>query len=130
MRINISQAPPTDVVEGKKIYLRIIPILLALILGAILLALFLFAFGSSQETLLENIALALFVGPGLAFFFFAEKLHGYKALSAKQEKEMEEFRRQDPEIAAYCAKVSLLDRTLIKAEYDACKARAEKVKRP
>ena len=125
MYINITQDPPADVVETKKKYLRLIPILLALICCGILLALFLFFFGSTHEELIENTALALFVGPGLVFFYFAEKLHDHKTLSAKQEKKVEEFCRQDHLIAAYCAKVSMLDRKPIMAEYDAFKSRIE-----
>ncbi len=125
MYINITQDPPTDVLEIKKKYLRIIPYLLALIFSAILLALFLVFFDSAHADLIENIALAVFVGPGLAFFYFAEKLHDHKTLSPKQEKEIEEFCRQDHLIAAYCTKVAGLNRKLIKAEYDAFKARIE-----
>jgi len=125
MYINITHDPPTDVLEIKKKYLRIIPYLLALVLCGILLALAQIFFGLAQGELVENIALVLFVGPGLAFFYFAEKLHDHKTLSAKQEKEIEEFCRQDYLVAAYCAKVTGLGRRLIKAEYDACKARVE-----
>ncbi|MHB1014713.1 MAG: hypothetical protein ACYC2W_05470 [Desulfurivibrionaceae bacterium] len=125
MYINITQDPPADVVETKKRYLRIIPYLLALIFCGILLAVFQVVFGSPHGDLVENTALVLFVGPGLAFFYFAEKLHDHKALSPKQEKEIEGFCRQDHLIAAYYAKVSLLDRKPIKAEYDAFKARVE-----
>ncbi|MFH1019542.1 MAG: hypothetical protein V1782_02855 [Pseudomonadota bacterium] len=125
MYINLPQDPPADVLEIKKKYLRIIPYLLALVFCAILLAAFQIVFGSAHGDLVENIALVLFVPPGLAFFYFAEKLHDYKTLSPKQEKEMEEFSRQHREIADYCAKVSMMGRKLIKAEYDACKARIE-----
>ncbi|OGR00263.1 MAG: hypothetical protein A2505_09535 [Deltaproteobacteria bacterium RIFOXYD12_FULL_55_16] len=122
MYINISQDPPANALELKKRYLRLIPYLLALIFCAILLAVFQIVFGSAHGDLIENIALVLFVGPGLGFFYFAEKLHDHKTLSAKQTKEIEDLCRQDPDIAAYCAKVSLLERKLIKAEYEACKA--------
>jgi len=125
MYINISQDPPTDVVEIKKKYLRIIPYLLALIFCGILLAVFQIVVGSAHGDLVENIALVLFVPPGLAFFYFAEKLHDHKMLSAKQEKEIEELCRQDHLIAAYCAKVATMDRKFIKAEYDAFKSRIE-----
>ena len=126
MYINISQDPPTDVVETKKKYLRIIPYLLALVFCGILLAVFQIFLGSSAHVdLVENTALFLFVAPGLAFFYFAEKLHDHKKLSAKQEKEIRDFCRQAPDIAAYCAKVAALERKLIKAEYDAFKARIE-----
>ncbi|HCC54539.1 MAG TPA: hypothetical protein DEQ20_06390 [Desulfobulbaceae bacterium] len=125
MYINISQDPPDDVLEIKKKYLRIIPYLLALILCGILLAVFQVVFGSAHGDLVENTALILFVAPGLAFFYFVEKLHDHKQLSAKQEKEIEEFCQQAPDIAAYCAKVTVLGRKPIKAEYDAFKARIE-----
>lgn len=125
MYINITQDPPADALEIKRKYLRIIPYLLGLVLCGFLLAVFQIVVGSPHGDLVENIALVLFVAPGLAFFYFAEKLHDHKALSPKQEKEIEDFCRKDAAIAAYCAKVSLLDRKLIKAEYDACKARIE-----
>lgn len=125
MYININQDPPADVLEIKKKYLRLIPYLLALVFCGILLALAQIFFGLAQGELVENTALVLFVGPGLAFFYFAEKLHDHKQLSAKQEKEIEEFCRQAPDISAYCAKVKVLGRRLIKAEYDAFKARIE-----
>jgi hypothetical protein len=125
MYINITQDPPADVLAIKRRYLRIIPYLLALVFCGILLAVFQIVVGSPHGDLIENIALVLFVGPGLAFFYFAEKLHDHKTLSAKQEKEIEEFCRQAPDIAAYCAKVAGLERKLIKAEYDAFKARTE-----
>ena len=69
MYINITQDPPSDVVEIKRKYLRIIPYLLALIFSAILLALFLVFSDSAHGDLIENTALVLFVGPGLAFFY-------------------------------------------------------------
>jgi len=125
MYINITQDPPADVLEIKRKYLRIIPYLLALVFCGILLAVFQIVFGSTHGDLVENLALVLFVGPGLVFFYFAEKLHDHKALSPKQEKEIEEFCRKDHDIAAYCAKVSLLGRKLIAAEYEAFKSRLE-----
>lgn len=121
MDINITQDPPADVFQTKRKYRRIIPFLLALIFCAILLAVFQVVFGSAHGDLLENIALVLFVGPALVFFYCVEKLHDYKTLSPEQEREMEEFCRQDQDIAAYCAKVSMMARKLVKAEYDACK---------
>ena len=127
MYINITQDPPADVVETKKRYLRIIPYLLTLIFCGILLAVFQVVFGSPHGDLVENTALVLFVGPGLAFFYFAEKLHDHKTLSPKQEMEIEGFCGQTPDIAAYCAKVAVLERKLIKAEYDAFKARVEEL---
>ncbi|HIJ90114.1 MAG: hypothetical protein OEV89_05040 [Desulfobulbaceae bacterium] len=127
MHITITQDPPDDVIQTKRRYLRIIPILLALIFCAILLALFMAFFGSTHEALLENIALALFAGPGLLFFYFAEKLHDHRSLSPKKEKEVEEFCRKDPDIAAYCAKLATMERKPIKAEYDAFKARIDEL---
>ncbi len=127
MYINITQDPPADVLETRKKYLRIIPYLLALVFCGILLAVFQIVFGSAHGDLVENIALVLFVGPGLGFFYFAEKLHDHKTLAPKQEKEIAEFCRQDHDIAAYCAKVVTMDRKLIKAEYDAFKARVEEM---
>lgn len=125
MYIDITQDPPADILRTKRKYQRLIPILLALISCAILLALYLVFFGSPHEELLENIALALFVGPGLIFFYYAEKLHDYKTLSPKQEKKVAEFSLQAPDVAAYCDKVSMMGRKLIKAEYDAFKSRIE-----
>lgn len=125
MDINITQDPPADVFQTKRKYRRIIPFLPALIVCAILLAVFQIVFGSAHGDLLENIALVLFVGPALVFFYCVEKLHDYKTLSPQQEKEMEEFCRQDHDIAAYCTKVSMMERKLVKAEYDACKSQIE-----
>lgn len=123
MDIDVTQDPPVDVFQAKKKYLRIIPYLLGLVVCGILLAVFLVVFGSVYGDILENVALALFVGPGLVFFYFAEKLHDFKALSPQEEREVEEFCQQDPDIAAYCLKVSMMDRRLIKAEYDGFKSR-------
>ena len=125
MDINITQDPPANVFQTKRKYRRIIPFLLALIFCAILLAVFQVVFGSAHAELLENIALILFVAPALVFFYFAEKLHDYKTLSPEQEREMEEFCRQDQDVAAYCAKVSKMNRKSVKAEYDACKAQVK-----
>ena len=125
MDINITQDPPADVFQTKRKYRRIIPFLLALIFCAILIAVFQVVFGSAHGDLLENIALVLFVAPALVFFYFTEKLHDYKTLSPEQEREMEEFCRQDQDVAAYCAKVSMMDRKPVKAEYDACKAQVK-----
>lgn len=125
MDINITQDPPANVFQTKRKYRRIIPFLLALIFCAILLAVFQVVFGSAHAELLENIALVLFVAPALVFFYFAEKLHDYKTLSPEQEREMEEFCRQDQDVAAYCAKVSKMNRKSVKAEYDACKAQVK-----
>jgi len=121
MDINITQDPPADIFQTKRKYRRIILFLPALIFCAILLAVFQVVFGSAHGDLLENIALVLFVGPALVFYYFVEQLHDYKTLSPKQEREMEEFCRQDHDIAAYCVRVSMMDRKLVKAEYDVCK---------
>jgi hypothetical protein len=121
MDIKITENPPVDIFQAKRKYQRKIPVLLALIFCAILIAVFQVVFGSAYGDLLENIALVLFVGPALVFFYVVEKLHDYKLLSLQQEKEMEKFCRQDPNIAAYCGKVSMMERKLVKAEYDACK---------
>ncbi len=125
MDINITQDPPADVFQTKRKYRRIIPYLLALIVCAILLAVFKVISGSAHGDLLENIALVFFVGPALVFFYCVEKLHDYKTLSLQQEKEIEEFCRQDHDIAAYCAKVAMMGRKMVKAEYDACKSQIE-----
>jgi hypothetical protein len=125
MDINITQDPPADVFLTKRKYQRIIPYLLAMIFCAILLAGYQIVIGSTHGYLIENIALVFFVGPALVFFYCVEKLHDYKTLSPQQEKEMEQFCRQDHDIAAYCAKVSMMDRKLVKAEYDACKSQVE-----
>mgnify|MGYP001415202782 CR=1 FL=1 len=125
MHINLTQDPPTDVVEIKKKYLRIIPYLLALVLCGILLAVFQIVVGSEHGDLVENIALVLFVPPGLAFFYFAEKLHDYKMLTPKQEQEIAFFCLKDHDIAAYCAKVATMERKLVRAEYDAFKERLD-----
>lgn len=122
MYIDITQDPPADVFPAKRKYQRSIPFLLALICSAILLAAFQIFFGSAYGGLLEDIALVLFVVPALVFFYVGEKLHDYKTLSPKEEKQIEEFCRQDPAVAAYCAKVTTMERKLVKAEYDACKS--------
>ena len=125
MDINITQDPPADVLQTKGKYRRIIPYLLALIVCAILLAGYQIIFGSAHGDLLEDIALVLFVAPALVFFYSVEQLHDYKTLSVEQEREVEAFCQQDHDIAAYCAKVSMMGRKLVKAEYDACKAQVE-----
>jgi len=122
MDICISQDPPPDVLQAKRKYLRIIPYLVGLIFSAIVLAAYQIIFGSSYGALVENVAIALFVGPSLVLFYVVEQLHDYKTLSVEQEKEMEAFCRQDHAVAAYCAKVSITGRRLIKAEYDACQS--------
>ena len=125
MDINITQDPPADVFQTKSKYRRIIPYLLALIACAILLAGYQIVFGSAHGDLLEDIALGLFVGPALVFFYYVEKLHDYKTLSPQQEMEIKDFCRQDQDVAAYCAKVAMMDRKIVKAEYDACKSQVE-----
>jgi len=119
MYIDIDCDPPDDIIGKRKKYFRKIAILLSLVLFAVLLGAYRVLFDSGFDTLLENIALVLFVGAGFSFVYFAEKFNDLKFLTHKQQDRIFELSGQHREIAAYISKVAGMGRPLIAAEYDA-----------
>jgi hypothetical protein len=102
---------------------------LGLALCGVLLAVYAIFFNAAPSETLETAALVLFVGPGLLFVYFAEKLQAYKRLTPQQAKELAEWARNHAEIATYCALVAKAGRLPILAEYEACEARADELSR-
>ena len=128
MYIDISGPPPSSLAQEKKRYLRIIIVLLGMILFAVLLGIVRVVYDTGHDTVLENIALVLFVGAGFTFVYFSEKLQAYKPLTKEQQGKIEELCRQYPDIAAYRDMVATTERDLILAEYEAFTAHVDRVK--
>jgi len=127
MHIDIIGRPPADLARRKKRLLRIVSLLLGLVLCAVLLAIVRVVLDTGQDAILENVAIALFVGAGFAFVYFAEKLQDLKSLTVEQQSKVEEFCRRYPEVDAYCDRVAASQRNLIAAEYEAITAHVDKI---
>jgi hypothetical protein len=128
MNIDINSDPPGDILERRKKYLRKILIFLFLVLCGVLLGAYRVLYDSGYDTLLENIALALFAGAGFIFVYFAEKFNDLKFLTHKQQDRILELSGQHQEIAVYISKVAGMGRPLVAAEYDAIIDHAKKEK--
>lgn len=125
MKIDINSGPPADIFRDRRKYLWVAGGLLAMASCGLLLAAYAIYSDAPSSERLEDTALALFVGPGLVFVYFAAKLQAYKRLSPEQKKELADLGSKHPEIATYCALVAKAGREVIFAEYEACKDRDE-----
>lgn len=121
MKIDISRRPPADIYRGRSTMLRVCLALLLLAACGTILMIYGFVADTPPSAFQENTAVVLIVAPGLAFFYFAEKLKAYKGLSPKERGKLAELARQHAEIAAYCAQVHEAGREPVLAEYEACK---------
>lgn len=128
MKIDLSGTPPAGIFQERGRYIRISASLLALVICAVLLAVYAFFLNNYSERL-ETAALVLFVWAGLLFAYFTEKLQAYKRLTPQQNRELAELSRRHAEIAAYCALVAKAGRLPILAEYEACVDRADELSR-
>lgn len=129
MIIDITAAPPADIFQDRARYIWLSVASLTFAVCGVLLAVYALFFGPAPNETLETFSLVLFVGPGLFFVYFAEKLQAYKRLTPQQTKELADLGRAHPEIAAYCALVAKAGRPPILAEYEACEAWSVKFSR-
>jgi len=129
MDIDIRCDPPSDVLQGRKKYVRIVVCLLALVASAVLIAVYGVLSDTAHGDKLEKVALVLFIVPGFVFVYYAEKLQAYKRLTPQQEKEMAGLCNNYPDIATYCDRVSKMGRKPVLGEYEACKEHADVVAR-
>ena len=118
---------PADIARRRQSYIRILIALLGLVGVAILLAVYGVLSDTAHADQLETVALVLFVGPGFAFVYFAEKLQAYKMVTPDQEKELAGLCRDHPDIADYCKRLAELSRKPMLAEYEACKAHGDEL---
>ncbi|OKY73890.1 MAG: hypothetical protein BM485_16585 [Desulfobulbaceae bacterium DB1] len=125
MKIDITQAPPTDIFRDRPKHLWICIALLFLAACGMLLILYVIFADAPQSDTLETTALSLFVGPALIFVYFGEKLKAYKKPGPEQKKELAALGRKHAVISTYCALVAEEGRDPIFAEYEACKDWAE-----
>lgn len=129
MKIDITREPPVDIYCHRGRYLKIAAALLFLSMCGVLLATYAILSDTQQSETMEMVALVLFVGPAVPFFYFGEKVQAYKRLNEAQAKELADLSQQYPEVKAYCALVAQAGRQPIVAEYEACLAWAEEVSR-
>lgn len=129
LKIDIAGGPPVDIFQERGRYIWLSVASLTLALCGVLLAGYVIFFSAAPSEILETVALVIFVGPGLLFVYFAEKLQGYKRLTPQQAWQLAEWGREHAEIAGYCALVAKAGRLPILAEYEACEARADALSR-
>ncbi|NTV14427.1 MAG: hypothetical protein HGA96_10930 [Desulfobulbaceae bacterium] len=129
MYIDISKAPPPDLlcVRVKHLRFAIFSLLLAVCGG--LLAAYAAVSDTPDSKILENVTWGLIVGPGLLFVYFTEKFMPYRKLTQTQDRELVDLGQKHPEIATYCALVAQTGRKSIVAEFEACQAWVEKLDR-
>jgi len=128
MYIDITEPPSADLAREKKRHLRLSILLFGLVLFAVLLGIIRVVFDTGHDTILENLAIALFVGAGFCFVYCTEKLQAHKPLNKEQQSRIEDLCRKNRQIAAYCDRVAAMNRKLIAAEYEAITAHADKAK--
>ncbi len=129
LKIDIAGEPPVDIFQDRGRYIWFSVASLAFVLCGVLLAVYAIFYSTAPSETLETVSLVLFVGPGLFFAYFAEKLQAYKRLTPQQTKELAALARKHAEIAAYCAQVAKAGRLPILAEYEACEARSVELNR-
>jgi hypothetical protein len=127
MKIDITREPPADIFCHRGRYFLIAGAFLFLSLCGLLLGAYAILSDTQHSENLETVALVLFVGPAVPFFYFGEKVQAYKRLSVAQAKELAELIQQYPEIKSYCAMVAKSGRQPILAEFEACLDRAEEI---
>lgn len=126
MMIDIGLAPPADIFKNRR---KLIALFLTL-LAVVLLGLLLGAYAVFSETgfyeQLEILSVVLFVAPSPFVAFVGEKLQEYKKVTPPQLDKLLVMRLQHPEVRTYCDRVAQQGRHLIRAEYEACEAWAER----
>ena len=125
MKIDILQAPPTDIFQKRP---RLIFVFVALLFVAscgILFGVYAIFFNTAYYEQFETLALVLFIVPAPFATYFGEKLQGYKKLMPPQREELTALEQKFPEIKNYCDKVRKDDRRFIRSEYEACLEWAE-----
>ncbi len=125
MKIDISQAPPSDIFKDRVKYLWVAAFILSLALVGVLLIIYGIFSAAPASPILEKVALGLLFGPAVLFTYFGPKLRVYKRLLPKEKEELIVLSLKHPEISTYLKQVSALDRQPILAEYEACKEWAE-----
>ena len=120
MKIDIAGQPPVDIFRDRGKHLRASIVLLSLAGCGLLLIAYGILSDAQQSESLENVALALLVGPAVIFTYYGTKLNAYKGLSVSQKKELAALSRKHAEIATYCTLVAQQDRQPTHAEYEAC----------
>ena len=127
MQIDITREPPVDIFQDRGKYIRISAAMLGLVLCSLLVGVYAFVADTRYSERLETVALVLFVGPGLLFAYFVEKLQAYKRLTPQQARELAELSRTHGEIGTYCTLVAKTGRLPILAEFEACQSRTEEL---
>ncbi|MCA1765149.1 MAG: hypothetical protein LC633_02700 [Desulfobulbaceae bacterium] len=125
MKIEISQAPPSDIFKDRVKYLWVAALILSLALIGILLIIYGIFSDAPASPILEKVALGLLFGPAVLFTYFGPKLRAYKRLLPREKEELLVLSLKHPEISTYLKQVSGQDRQPILAEYEACKEWAE-----
>lgn len=120
MKIDITGPPPVDIFRDRKKHLLASIVLLTLVGLGLTLMLYGVLTDTQVSEIVENVALALLVGPAVVFTYYGSKLNDYKGLSVSQKKELADLSRKHAKIAAYCVRVGLQKRQMIHAEYEAC----------
>lgn len=129
MKIDITKEPPVDIFRHRGKFKLIACSCLLLSACGILLAAYAVFSDTPHSEKLESVAFSLFIGPALVFSYFGEKLQGYKRLTTEQEEELADFTRRYPEIKSYRELVARAGRPPILAEFEACQAWAEDIRR-
>jgi len=129
MKIDIRREPPVDIFRNRGKYSRIFIALLALVVCGMLVIAYAVLAELQYNEKLESLALAFYVGAGVAIFYYGEKLQAYKKLTPAQEVELADLGRKHSAIGIYCSLVAKSGRKPIWAEYEACQNLAEELNR-
>jgi hypothetical protein len=129
MTIDITREPPVDIFRNRSKYSLLAIASLALSICGMLLAAYAIFSDMPHSKKLETVAFTLFVGPGLVFSYFGQKLQSYKKLTPEQEKELAIMVRRHSEVNAYCDLVLKAGRQMTHAEYEACQGWADEANR-
>ena len=127
MTINISQDPPTDILELRRKYIIFSLIFLGLVVCAIIIGVISVFFETTHTDFLENCAFVLFVVSGFAFVYFTEKFFEFRKPGPKRQKKLVAMMYEYEEVSEYCRKVAEQGRYLVIMEYDAIVAHVQKI---
>ena len=127
MTINISQDPPTDILELRRKYIIFSLVFLGLVVCAIIIGVISVFFETTHTDFLEKCAFVLFVVSGFAFVYFTEKFLEFRKPGPKRQKKLVAMMYEYEEVSEYCRKVAEQGRYLVVMEYDAIVAHVQKI---
>ena len=129
MHIDIHGPPPENIPLVRRKFTHLTIFFLVLVFCSIILGVIGILYKTGYDDLVHNTAFVLFIGTGLCFVYFSEKLLKYRRLGPGQQKEVQALARENEKVNEYCRKVAEQGRYLVVEEYEAIVAHMETLKK-